>query len=497
MSAKILDLKNVSKWFGGVQALNQVDFQVEKGEIHCLVGENGSGKSTLIKIISGVERPEPGAKMQIMGDMYDHMTSELSLARGIQVIYQDLSLFPNLTVAENIAIYLHQRQGVGLVDWEQIEEIADSTLSRIDLKLDLNRRVSSLSIGDRQLVAIARALALDAQIIIMDEPTASLTSHEIEQLFKIIREMQQKGITTIFVSHKLDEIMEISERVTVLRDGEKIGTYDSSQLDNKRISCLMSGEEIDYADRLDRVNRGNILLEVNNLYRRGVYRDINFNLRSGEILGITGLLGSGRTEMALALFGMEPADGGEIYVNGHKVTINSTDDAIWEGISYVPEDRLTQGLIMEQSVSNNMILPTLKGLLNQYGLIDEVKKDNFVDSWVDNLNIKIPSKGARMDTLSGGNQQRVVLAKWIATDPKILILDGPTVGVDVAAKNSIYNIIQELAGSGMGIILISDEVPEVLFNTHRILVMKSGSITGEYSPENISEKELNTKINAN
>jgi simple sugar transport system ATP-binding protein len=497
MAGKILDLKNITKWYGGVQALNKVDFEVEKGEIHCLIGENGSGKSTLIKIISGVVQPEAGAEIVVEGEKIAKMNSELSLNKGIQVIYQDLSLFPNLTVAENIAIYLHQRKGIGIVNWREINQIAENALAKIDIELDLEKTVSSLSIADRQLVAITRALALDAKIIIMDEPTASLANYEVSQLFKIIRDMQSRGITTIFVSHKLDEIMEISENVTILRDGNKVGTYPVQELDNKKISYLMSGEEIDYSNKLKRVKEENKLLEVKNLSKKGMFKDISFKLNRGEILGITGLLGSGRTEVAMSIFGMEPAESGKIIIEGQEVKIEDTDDAIANNISYVPEDRLTQGLIMNQSVEDNLILTMLDYLSNNYNLVERDKKNKFVEKWVEDLNIKIPSKKASMDTLSGGNQQKAVLAKWIATDPKILILDGPTVGVDVAAKNSIYNIIQDLAAKGIGIIIISDEVPEVLYNTNRVLVMRSGRITGEYYPENLSEKELTKIINAN
>ncbi len=497
MAEKILDLKNITKWYGGVQALNKVDFEVKKGEIHCLIGENGSGKSTLIKIISGVVQPEAGAEIIVEGEKIAKMNSELSLNKGIQVIYQDLSLFPNLTVAENIAIYLHQRKGIGIVNWREINQIAENALAKIDIELDLEKTVSSLSIADRQLVAITRALALDAKIIIMDEPTASLANYEVSQLFKIIRDMQSRGITTIFVSHKLDEIMEISENVTILRDGNKVGTYPVQELDNKKISYLMSGEEIDYSNKLKRVKEEEKLLEVKNLSKSGMFKDISFKLNRGEILGITGLLGSGRTEVAMSIFGMEPAESGKIIIEGQELKIEDTDDAIANNISYVPEDRLTQGLIMNQSVEDNLILTMLDYLSNNYKLVERDKKDNFVEKWVKDLNIKIPSKKSSMDTLSGGNQQKAVLAKWIATDPKILILDGPTVGVDVAAKNSIYNIIQDLAAEGIGIIIISDEVPEVLYNTNRVLVMRSGRITGEYYPENLSEKELTKIINAN
>lgn len=495
MTDKFLEMKNISKRFGGVQALKDVDFLINKGEIHCLVGENGSGKSTLIKIISGVLQPEPGAAIVIEGEEYTSLSSIMALHKGISVIYQDLSLFPNLTVAENIALNQHLEKG-SFIDWNKIEMTAREAMQKINLELELDRIVSTLSIADRQLVAICRALAANSRLVIMDEPTASLTSKEVDLLFKVIREMQQKGITILFVSHKLDEIMEISERVTILRDGSKIGTFSSGELDNERVSYLMTGKEITYSRNLPQIEMDKPLLDVQKLSRKGFFRDISFKLYPGEVLGITGLLGSGRTEMALALFGMEPADSGEIYLAGKKIKIRSKEDALKNGIGYVPEDRLTQGLIMDQPISDNLILTVLKRLLNKFNLINFEERNSYIKKWVNNLNIKVPSLDASVKTLSGGNQQRVVLAKWIATDPAILVLDEPTVGVDVAAKESIYEIVRQLTERGIGIILISDEVPEVYYNCHRILIMRSGRIVEELSADEISEKELSQKVNA-
>jgi len=490
-----LELRNISKRFDGVQALKKVDFSLRVGEVHCLVGENGSGKSTLIKIISGVYTPESGGEIAIDGVPQPHLTPAGSIQLGIQVIYQDQSLFPNLTVAENIGISQHLEPGRRLVNWKRIRETARETMSKIDVSLDLDRPVEQLSIADRQIVAICRAIATDARLVIMDEPTSSLTRQEVDALFKVVRDLLDKKITTVFVSHRLSEVMEIAERVTILRDGLKVGTYDAGEMDDRRLAYLMTGQEIDYSTVTVDFNRGKAVLEVNNLGKKGNYRDISFSLHEGEILGVTGLLGSGRTELALSLFGMNPADSGEIVVDGERVHLTSNQEAIAKGIGYLPEDRLTLGLVMDQPVSGNLILTILDRLLNRLGFIDGGKRRSRVTRGIDDLSIRVSDPEDPVNALSGGNQQRVVLAKWLATRPKVLILDSPTVGVDVAAKIGIYETVKRLAAHRMGIILISDEVPEVLHNCHRILLMRKGRLVGEYFPHQTSEKVLSQEIN--
>lgn len=490
-----LELQNISKRFSGVQALKEVDFSILAGEIHCLVGENGSGKSTLIKIISGVHPPEPGARITIDGLQLQQLTPTESIRYGIQVIYQDHSLFPNLNVAENIAIGQHLEKGRVFTDWKTIHQTARSVMSKIGVRLDPELPVEHLSIADRQIVAICRAIASEARLVIMDEPTSSLASHEVEALLEVVRDLQQRKIATVFVSHRLNEVLEIAQRVTILRDGVKVGTFEASEIDDRRLAVLMTGKEIDYSGKVGAVPATNPVLEVNQLSRRGHYRDISFRLREGEILGLTGLLGSGRTELALSLFGLNPPDSGNVKIGGRPLGLKVNQEAIQAGIGYVPEDRLTQGLVLDQSISRNVIITTLQRFLNRYRFIDPLKKKGAVAKCIDDLKIKVHDPEVPVSTLSGGNQQRVVLAKWISTGPKVLILDSPTVGVDIAAKQGIYDIVKTLAGRGIGIIFISDEVPEVYHNCHRILVMHKGLLAGEYDPNEISETELSRNIN--
>ncbi|PID56307.1 lipase [candidate division KSB3 bacterium] len=495
MNDYILDLKRISKNYPGIRALDQVDFAVRKGEIHCLMGENGSGKSTLIKVISGIVRPEPGAEILINGRRLEQLSSKTALDIGIHVIYQDLALYPNLTVKENIAFNRYIESGQKFVNWKDIDNIARYALKELGESIDINRTVGSLSIADQQLVEIARSLVGDLQVLIMDEPTSSLTRKEVQALFAVIKKLQQKGITTIFVSHKLNEIFEISERVTVLRDGKKVGVYEPQDLDHDRLTYLMTGQTVLHSKPEALADHREILLEARNLSKKGNFKNITFQLAKGEILGITGLLGSGRTELALALFGMNMPESGDILLEGRPVRFRSNLDALRAGIGYVPEHRMVQGLVMPQPIDENITITTIERLLRKFSLIDRKKQKSSIKHWVNELAIKIASPHAAVMTLSGGNQQKVVLSKWLATHPKVLILDEPTIGIDVLAKNSIHQLVKKLAESGMGIILISDEIPEVLHNCHRVLIMQKGSILHECCPEHTSEQELAEQFN--
>ena len=486
--------RKVSKRYGGVLALDNVDLTLDKGEIHCLVGENGSGKSTLVRIISGVAQPEPGAEIEIGGERIQHLTPLESFRKGIQAVHQDLSLFPNLTIAENIAVAQYVEEGQSIIKWRNIKKIAEEAIGKLGIELELDAIVGSIPIADQQLVAICRALASNAKLLIMDEPTSSLTKEEVDRLFSIIRDLQRDGIATLFISHKLDEILEIGQRITVLRDGKKIGTFEKEEVDKQKLIYLMTGKEIKYSKRQLQSNNQDIALEVRNLSKRGHFKDINFKLYRGEVLGIIGPLGSGRTELALSLFGMLPPDSGEVYIEGKPVKIKSNVDAINYGIGYVPEDRLTQGLVLNQSVENNLTITALDKLLSKLKLINVKKRKEFAEGAVERFDIKVPSIDSPVKTLSGGNQQRTVIAKWLSIKPRILILDGPTIGIDVAAKGSIYDIIEDLASQGMSIVLISDEVPEVLNNCGRVLLMKKGRIVGEFYSNEITEEELHRII---
>jgi len=490
MSEQFLSLKNINKRYVGVRALDTVDFEVAKGEIHCLVGENGSGKSTLIKVISGVVQPDNGAEIEINGERLQDYQAIDAIHKGIEVIYQDLSLFPNLTVAENIALSQTIAARNKFINWQEVRQIAKNAMSKIEADLPLDELVADISLADQQLVAICRALTHDVRLVIMDEPTTALTRKEVDALFGVVKDLQTKGIATMFVSHKLDEVLEIAESISILRDGEKVGTFASQELDDEKLIMLMTGKKLDHKNFAGEIQKDEILLEVKRLAKSGNFKDINFQLHPGEILGITGLLGSGRTELARALFGLNPADSGEILLQGKTVTIASVQDAIQFGIGYVPENRLVQGLVMQQAVSKNIVITILQKLLNGLGLINREKRKNSVDQWIENLSIKVPSTDSPVQTLSGGNQQRVVLAKWIATEPKILILDGPTVGVDVAAKGAIHDIVRDLAAQGVGIIVISDELCEVFHNCNRVIVMHKGKFITEFDTTHATEDDI-------
>ena len=490
-----LQLRSISKSFVGVYALKGVDFSIREGEIHCLVGENGSGKSTLIKIISGILHPDSG-EILIMGRTMDHMEAAASLARGIRVIYQDLSLFPNLTVAENIAISELEDERKSLINWKAVRGIARAAMDRIKVNIDPAALVGELPIGLQQLVAICRALTKDLQLLILDEPTASLTKPDIDSLLKVVRDLQATCIAILFVSHKLNEIFEVAERITVLRDGESVGSLPRAGLTNEKLVSLMTGRSITETRFSYSAREKPPLLEVRSLSKKNNFQDVSFRLSAGEIVGITGLIGSGRTELALALFGVSPAESGEILIDGKPLRIASVQDAVKAGIAYVPENRLVQGLIMKQSVADNVIAAILDRLLTSIRLVDPKKRREKAAEWIKALDIRLSDPRVAVQTLSGGNQQRVVIAKWLATQPRILVLDGPTVGIDVMAKSSIHSAIRELAAAGMAVLFISDEIPEVVNNCNRILIMRSGRIRREVATDGVRVEDVQRLVEA-
>jgi simple sugar transport system ATP-binding protein len=495
MAEPFLALRKVSKHYAGVTALDSVDFDIQKGEIHCLAGENGSGKSTIIKIISGTVEADPGSLIEIKGQTVHGFRAIDAINKGIQVIYQDPSLFPNLTVAENIALGGFVANHRKLIDWKELRLVAEKAMARIDVHLPLDTIVREISIADQQLVAICRALTRDVELLIMDEPTSSLTKKEVDSLLTVVTDMKEKGIATMFVSHKLNEILQIADRVSVIRDGRMVGTYPGSDLDDEKLTGLMTGKKVEYQRFVATKNGNDPVLECRQLSRQSEYKDINFQLFPGEILGITGLLGSGRTELALSLFGISQPDTGEIYFNGKPVKIRSIQNAMQLGIGYVPEDRLAQGLVNNQSVGKNVIVTSLDSLVNRFKLLDQGKVMASIQRWVKELSIKVPSLESPVQTLSGGNQQRVVLAKWIATQPKVLILDGPTIGIDVAAKFAIHEIIRDLARRGIAIILISEEIHEVYNNCNRVMVMHKGRILREFDTSQANQEDIQNYVN--
>jgi simple sugar transport system ATP-binding protein len=497
MAGKLLEMRHVSKTFGGVYALKDMDFDLNQGEIHCLVGQNGSGKSTLIKIIAGVIHSDEGSEIFIQGKRRLKADAKKSMGNGICVIYQDLSLFPSLTVAENIAFYDTIKNKRSFVDWKNIRASAQKALDSIKEGLDPETPVGDLSIAGRQLVAIARSLALNAKLIIMDEPTSSLTRKEVNVLFSVIKDLQKKGITVLFVSHKLDEIIEIADRVTVIRDGIKVAVRENykNNINEKELFYLICGDQIAYPNPPP-PRDGETVLRVDKLSAAGQFEDISFELKKGETLGIIGLLGSGRTELAMSLFGMNPSDHGTIEVNGRGVSIRNNRQALQRGIAYVPEDRLLQGLVIGQNIGNNIAITILRDLKSKWGIINNGKKTRIAEKWIGELGIKSAFHDVRASVLSGGNQQKVVISKWLAAKPRILILDQPTNGVDVAAKSAIYGIIRNLAGQGLGVIIISDEAREIYHTCSRVLVMLRGRIQSELVPAETGEADFLGKVAA-
>jgi simple sugar transport system ATP-binding protein len=490
-----LRLRGVSKRYGGAQALTDFDWDVRRGEVHCLVGENGCGKSTLIKTVAGVHAPS-GGEIEFDGVPVAHLDPIKAKALGIQVIFQDLSLFANLTVAENIAIEQTMGPALRPVSRAAMRVTAAAVLARLDFPIDLDAQVSDLPVAERQITAIARGLAAEAKLIFMDEPTASLTRAEVDRLLAIVKRLQADGIAVVFVSHRLDEVIEIAERVTVMRDGRKVGTWPAAEVDQRRIANLMTGLDISHGVVARNMSAAEPLLVVENLSRRGEFADVSFTVGRGEVLGIVGLLGSGRTELALSLFGMNRVEAGRILLDGAELSLRSNKDAVRAGIAYVSEDRLSLGVVLPQSIEDNAILAVMPRLAGRLGLIAPAKRRALAAEWVERLAIKIPGLDSPVRTLSGGNQQRVVLAKWLATHPKVLILDSPTVGVDIKNKQGIYEVVAALAREGMGVILISDEVMEVFATCDRVLHMRGGRIVGEAVPGAVSEQDLEDRIYA-
>ncbi|MBV9997972.1 MAG: sugar ABC transporter ATP-binding protein [Verrucomicrobia bacterium] len=494
---EFIEMRGISKRFGGVRALTDVSFSIRAAEIHCLAGENGCGKSTLIKILSGVHAPDEG-QIMLEGKAHSHLTPAASQRFGVQIIYQDLSLFPNLSVAENIAFGHHIPTPVRLVDRPAMRRRAQAVMQRLKIALPLDELVGALPIATRQLVAICRALAGEqARLIVMDEPTASLTHQEVTALLATIHELKRQGIATVFVSHRLEEVLTIAERVTVLRDGRNLGTYWVRELDRRRLGELITGHVFESSLKPPWSGQAAPVLEVRGLSRAGQYAEVDLELRPGEILGLIGRLGAGRTELALSLFGMNPPDSGQIRVDGKPVQLRTNRAAIRRKIAYVSEDRLSLGLVMPQTIADNTVISVLDRLTGRLGLIEGARRAKTIERWIfQELRVKTNTAERPVQQLSGGNQQRVVLAKWLATDPRVLILDSPTVGVDVGAKAGIFQAVDALAARGLAILLISDEIEEVLYQSHRILVMREGRLVGAYDPQRVSERELREVIYA-
>jgi rhamnose transport system ATP-binding protein len=492
----LLSVRDIEKSFPGVSALSGVSFNVTKGEVHALLGENGAGKSTLIKIVSGVFPPDRG-EVIVDGKPVDLQRPDDARRAGIATIYQELLLFPELTVAENIFMGHAPRAGLGRLDWRTMREKTTDLLASLAIHdLHADRVVGSLSVGNRQRVEILRALSQDARILIMDEPTAALTEYDVTRLFDIVRKLKARGVAVIYISHRLDEIFAIADRVTVLRDGAHIATKRVADTTATELVQLMVGRKIESLFPKITVPIGEPVLEVKDLERRPLTKRISLTVRAGEIVGLAGLVGSGRSELAHTIFGVTPAEGGEIKIRGQAVDIRSPAQARALGIGYVPEDRGTQGLVRAMTVRENFSLAAL-GKVAFGGFIDRASERKLAGDGVKRFAVKASSLEQVAGKLSGGNQQKIVLGKWLANQPKLLILDEPTRGIDVGAKAEIHRLMGELAAQGLAILMISSELPEVLGMSDRVLVMREGHIVAEFPREEATQEVVGAAMMGN
>ena len=485
----LLDATAITKSFAGVHALRGVSLSLRAGEVHALLGENGAGKSTLIKVITGAEKADSGTLM-VNGSLVQHNSPAAARAMGIAAVYQQPALFPDLTVEENIALALENPGLWRRVDWRARRRQARELLERTGAEIAPERTVSDLSMPEQQLVEIAKAIGAQAKILILDEPTASLTDREVERLFRVIGTLRGEGAGIIYISHRLDEVAVIADRVTVLRDGQTIATCDLCDVDRGELVRLMVGRDIHAIFPKREVPIGAIALEVKGLGCRAAgIRDITFQVRRGEILGIAGLVGSGRTELAETLFGLTPADQGEIRLQDVEARIGSPAEAIRMRLGYLPEDRRQHGVVMEMPIAANASLANLDAV-SRNGLIDYARERNLARKYVERLRIKAPSIYTETGSLSGGNQQKVAVARWLAINPEVMVLDEPTQGVDIGSKSEIHQIMGDLAEQGMAIVMISSELPEILGMSDRIAVMHAGTIAGILSRREATQEKI-------
>ena len=488
----LLEMKNITKDFPGVRALDDISFQLKSGEVHALVGENGAGKSTLMKVLGGVYSDYRG-EIYLNGEVLKFSSPKEAIGRGIGIIYQELDLVAEFSVGENIFLgsepALSTFGNRGFLSRSKIFSETQSLLDDLGFELPVQARVGSLSVGEQQLVQIVRAIRLSAKVLVMDEPTARLAYHETEALFRIIRALKQRGISIVYISHHMEEILRVADRVTVLRDGKVVGTLDRESASLPEVIRMVVGKDLAEGITRPEIPKGEELMRVDGLTKSGCFEDITFSLRQGEILGIGGLVGSGRSEIAACIFGAQHPTGGKINIGGNNVRIKSPLSAIKKGIIFVPEERKTQGLILNHSVISNLSLAILR-FISTVSFIKQKQRVSIAKGMIEKLRIKTTNLQQPVGHLSGGNQQKIVVGKWLPLNPKICILDQPTRGIDVGAKQEIYNLIIDLASSGSGVILISDELPELIGLSDRILVIGKGHITAEFVRGGVDQDQL-------
>ncbi|MDQ0114982.1 sugar ABC transporter ATP-binding protein [Paenibacillus harenae] len=489
MTDQLLEMKGIDKSFSEVKVLQQAQFSLESGELHALMGENGAGKSTLMKILNGIYMRD-GGTVKVKGVEQTLSSPSAALQLGIVMIHQELNLIPHLTVMENIFLGREFTFGpTKLIDWRKMKRESTRFLSQLGLAIDPDTIVGELSVGQQQMVEIAKALSMNTEILVLDEPTAALTDKEIDALFDVIASLKKRGVGMIYISHRMEEIFRMCDRITVMRDGRYVGTEKVPETNMDQIVKMMVGREI--KDRFPKVDIkfGEEKLKVEGLSQKGILHDISFSVRAGEIVGLAGLMGAGRTELAKALFGVSKVDRGTISVGGKQIALRKPMDAIRAGIALVTEDRKDEGLLLPMSVSDNLSMTNLTTVSN-LGFLSGAKEKQLSDKMMKQLLIKASSGAQTVGSLSGGNQQKVVIGKWLATNPQVFILDEPTRGVDIGAKKEIYDLMNKLASEGVAILMISSELPEVLGMSDRILVMHEGKISGHFTKEEATQENI-------
>ncbi len=483
-----LQMQHIRKTFPGVIALDDVSFALQTGEVHILLGENGAGKSTLMKILSGAYQKSSG-EIRLNEQAVEIKSPKHARDLGIGIIYQELNLVPQLSAAENIFLGREPMRLPGVIDRQAMEREAARLLHELGIEIDAHRPVRELSIAAQQMVEVAKAISLNARILIMDEPTSALTEREIGELFTRIRQLKAAGVSIVYISHRMEELFAIGDRVTVLRDGKNVGTYNIADVTKAELIRLMANRELTNQFPKVRAAKGAEALRVEHLHRNGALHDISFTLHRGEVLGIAGLLGSGRTELARAIFGADKIDSGNIYLKGKLQHIHSPQQAIHSGLGFLTEDRKTQGLVLALSVKDNICLPSV-GKFSRFGLVNGSEENRAAESYVTELRIKTPSIRQQAVNLSGGNQQKVVLGKWLCSQAEIFIFDEPTRGIDVGSKAEIYELINQLTAKGVAVLMISSELPEILGMSDRILVMHQGRINGEFTADEATQEKI-------
>lgn len=488
MGPNVLEMKNIDKSFSGTHALKGINFDLRLGEVHALLGENGAGKSTLIKILGGIHQPDSGIIL-INGEQIEMDTVQAAQKQGIGIIHQEIVLVPYLSVAENIFLGREPTTKIGLKDLKTINRRAFEMMKALDLKFDVCQLVKDLTIAQQQMVEIVKAISFNARILVMDEPTSSLSDDEVDKLFATIEKLKKRNVSIIYISHRMEEIFKISDRVTVIRDGTYVGTKNTPETNADELVSMMVGRSLENFYTRTYCMQDEVVLSVEGLTKKGAFNDISFSIKKGEVLGFSGLIGAGRSEIMTAIFGGDSFDSGTIRLNGQKVRFANTKQATDLGIAMVPEDRKKQGLMLTNTVAFNLTLAGLSFLM-QRGLINSKRKNQMVNKYIEDLNIKTSSGEMTVAQLSGGNQQKVVLGRWLATSPKLLILDEPTRGIDIGAKQEIYSIINKLASKGLAIILVSSELPEIINMCDEVCVVRNGRIVKHLAKEELTQEKI-------